>query len=78
MKGKKEKKISTIFCKKLPAVDRVELPLEELEAKCKDATMKMYQCWQGRSREWVTSDLTGQTVPGRSHKVIMKKILCTV
>lgn len=52
----------TIDLKLLPGVDRVELPLEELENKRQEVTVELYQRWQGRSRELVAGDPIGQAV----------------
>lgn len=53
--------------KLLPGADRMEFSLEKLEDKCQEVTVKLQQRWQGRSREWVTSDSTGQAVTDRTH-----------
>lgn len=58
--------VYTVF-RLLPGGERVEFPLEELEDKCQEVGMKLYQCWQSRSRERVTRDLSGHAITEGIH-----------
>ena len=58
--------VYTVF-RLLPGGERVEFPLEELEDKCQEVGMKLYQRWQSRSRERVTRDLTGHAITEGIH-----------
>lgn len=68
-KKKRVRPIDTVYTvfRLLPGGERVEFPLEELEDKCQEVGMKLYQRWQSRSRERVTRDLTGHAITEGIH-----------